>query len=126
MPGPAGPRSARWLDWAFPLLCGLLFTGLWLCYRYFWLDDAFITFRYARNLADGMGPVFNPGEAVEGYTSFLWMLISSAAFALADDARALALIKVSGLLIGWWILWRTWTFPVPAADSAQPVRNWPE
>jgi arabinofuranosyltransferase len=35
-------------------------------------DDAFITYRYARNLARGEGLVFNPGERVEGYTNFLW------------------------------------------------------
>lgn len=35
-------------------------------------DDAFITYRYARNLARGEGLVFNSGERVEGYTNFLW------------------------------------------------------
>jgi arabinofuranosyltransferase len=35
-------------------------------------DDAFITYRYARNLARGNGLVFNEGEKVEGYTNFLW------------------------------------------------------
>lgn len=34
-------------------------------------EDAFISFRYARNLVDGHGLVFNPGERVEGYTNFL-------------------------------------------------------
>lgn len=38
-------------------------------------DDAFISFRYARNLAHGRGLVFNPGERVEGYTNFLWTLL---------------------------------------------------
>ncbi len=38
-------------------------------------DDAYITLRYARNLVAGFGPVWNPGEHVEGYTSFLWMLL---------------------------------------------------
>ncbi len=38
-------------------------------------DDAFITYRYSRNLARGEGLVFNPGERVEGYTNFLWTLI---------------------------------------------------
>jgi arabinofuranosyltransferase len=36
-------------------------------------DDAFISFRYARNLLAGLGPVFNPGEAVEGFSSPLWL-----------------------------------------------------
>ena len=35
-------------------------------------DDAFISFRYARNIADGLGPVFNPGERVEGASNPLW------------------------------------------------------
>lgn len=36
-------------------------------------DDAFIAYRYARNLAEGAGPVFNPGEYVEGFSSALWV-----------------------------------------------------
>ena len=39
------------------------------------LDDSFISFRYAENFAAGHGFVFNPGERVEGYTTFLWVLI---------------------------------------------------
>lgn len=38
-------------------------------------DDAFITYRYARNLARGEGLVLNPGEKVEGYTNFAWTVI---------------------------------------------------
>ena len=41
---------------------------------WFLCDDAFISFRYARNLMEGHGLVFNPGERVEGYTNFLWVL----------------------------------------------------
>jgi hypothetical protein len=37
------------------------------------IDDAFITFRYARNLAAGQGPVFNPGQRVLGTTTPLYM-----------------------------------------------------
>jgi len=44
--------------------------------QYFFVgDDAYISFRYARNLADGYGLVWNPGEAVEGYTNFLWVIL---------------------------------------------------
>ena len=42
------------------------------------IDDAFITFRYARNLADGNGLVFNLGERVEGVTSLSWTLLLAA------------------------------------------------
>ena len=36
-------------------------------------DDAFIPFRYANHVAAGFGPVWNPGERVEGYSSPLWL-----------------------------------------------------
>ena len=39
------------------------------------LDDAYISFRYAENLVAGYGLVFNPGEVVEGYTNFLWVML---------------------------------------------------
>src|SRR3990172_8780796 len=72
-------------------------------------DDAFITLRYSRNLADGQGPVWNAGERVEGYTAFLWMLLN-AGFARAGlnvVAGALALsflVLVASLLlvVGLW------------------------
>jgi arabinofuranosyltransferase len=38
-------------------------------------DDTFITLRYVKNILAGNGAVFNPGERVEGYTSFLWTFI---------------------------------------------------
>ena len=39
------------------------------------IDDAYITFRYARNLAEGLGLVYNPGEWVLGTTTPLWAAI---------------------------------------------------
>ena len=46
-------------------------------------DDAFISFRYARNLLEGQGLAFNPGERVEGYTNFLWVLELAAPWVVA-------------------------------------------
>lgn len=43
-------------------------------------DDAFITFRYARNLAAGNGFLYNPGEWVLGTTSPAFGLITSIFF----------------------------------------------
>jgi hypothetical protein len=44
--------------------------------RYFWLDDdMMISMRYARNLAEGNGLVWTPGERVEGYSNFLWTMV---------------------------------------------------
>jgi len=39
-------------------------------------EDSFISFRFAKNLAEGYGFVWNIGEPpVEGYTNFLWVII---------------------------------------------------
>jgi len=45
-------------------------------------EDAYITFRYARNLAHGFGLVFNPGERVLGFSSPLWTLWSTLGFSI--------------------------------------------
>jgi len=74
-------------------------------------EDAYITFRFARNLADGNGPVFNPGERVEGYSNPLWMAFIAIARVLggdmADASRmAGALFNTLSLLLVWFIPWR--------------------
>jgi hypothetical protein len=39
-------------------------------------EDSFISFRFAKNLAEGYGLVWNIGESlVEGYSNFLWVII---------------------------------------------------
>lgn len=58
----------------------LLFVFLFWDYA---IDDAFITFRYSENLANGHGLVFNPGDKpVEGYSNFLWLLFLSLLYKL--------------------------------------------
>jgi hypothetical protein len=91
----------------------VLFAWLWSDYRTYWLDDAFIAFRYSRHLAEGLGPVYNLGERVEGYTSFLWMLLASIPLRFAGESAALASIKAFGLLASLWVLYRVWSFPGP-------------
>lgn len=53
-------------------------------------DDAFISYRYARNLISGQGLVFNPGERVEGYTNLLYVLLMAPAAWLVGADRLLA------------------------------------
>jgi hypothetical protein len=45
-------------------------------------EDAYITFRFARNFANGFGLVFNPGERVFGFSSPLWTLWMAAGLKL--------------------------------------------
>ncbi len=86
---PAPPDTApltateRNAGWILPLLVAALVALAWV--NRFIQDDAFISFRYARNLADGLGLVWNPGEAVEGYTNFLWTILIAAGMRLGFD-----------------------------------------
>lgn len=62
-------------------------------------DDAYISFRYAENLADGKGLTFNPGEQpVEGYSNLLWILLCAAIYRLGLELPAAT--PVLGVIIG--------------------------
>jgi arabinofuranosyltransferase len=50
------------------------------------IDDAFISYRYASNFANGFGLVYNIGEYVEGYTNLLWTLLVAVGIYLGGDA----------------------------------------
>lgn len=57
------------------------------------IDDANIYFVYARNLANGHGFVYNVGsERVEGFTSFLWTIVSACAFKFSAHPELILLI----------------------------------
>lgn len=77
-----------------------LFVCVFVAHAMFWwngsLDDAFITFRYANNIANHHEIVFNHGEHVEGITNLGWALFLS----LFADGDLLFVSKVSGLLCG--------------------------
>lgn len=69
-------------------------------------DDAYITYRVARNLANGLGPVFNPGERVLTVTTPGYMLLLAASSLFSQDfvllglvLNGLALLAVGALLI---------------------------
>ena len=97
----------------------------------FQCDDAFISFRYARNFAQGHGLVFNPGyERVEGYTNFLWVLTLAGAswLGLPPESAASPLSILFSLGLAIWLLWfcernrpvgaSAWWLVVPAAFLA--------
>lgn len=72
---PRYPNNIRILITIALILLGL---GLSLGIAPYQLDDAYITYRYAANVIDGHGPVFNTGsEPVEGFSSPLWLLLLS-------------------------------------------------
>lgn len=62
-------------------------------------EDAFISFRYAENLIHGHGLVWNIGDPpVEGYTNFLWVMLSTLAMILGLPAPIS--MQVIGVLSG--------------------------
>lgn len=48
----------------------------------FLLDDVYISARFAENLINGHGLVYNIGERVEGYSNLSWVLLIAAGFKL--------------------------------------------
>ena len=83
-------------------------------------DDAYISFRYARNAALGQGLVYNPGEPVEGYTNFLWtVLFVPVEWAGVDPGPVAALAGMAftvALLHATWVLAdKRWLAPVLVA-----------
>jgi len=64
------------------------------------MDDTFIHLRYAAHLIAGDGLVYNAGERVEGYTSFLWVCMLGVGGALGLELLALAKILGTAFAIG--------------------------
>lgn len=70
-------------------------------------DDAFISLRYARNLLDGQGLVFNPGERVEGFTGLAWVFLVALAGLLGADLLEAARVLGAGFGVATlWLAWR--------------------
>jgi len=64
-------------------------------------DDAMVSMRYARNLAEGNGLIWNlDGQAVEGYSNFLWTLwMSFLHLVPISDGMTQLLIMASGAVL---------------------------
>ena len=63
------------------------------------LDDSWIHLQFARNLAEGNGFAFNPGETTAGSTAPLWTLTLAVLMLLPWDI--LCSVKVLGILLHW-------------------------
>ncbi len=68
-------------------------------------DDAYISFRYAKHLVQGHGLVYNVGQRVEGYSNFLWTMLSAIPMAFgAPDPLPFMHVVSLGLWIGSYLL----------------------
>lgn len=80
---------------ALVLIIALLIAAFWNYTQ----DDVFITYVYSRNLAEGVGFVFNPGETVQGTTTPLWTLLMAGVYRLTTE-----LLHAGNLLGGIFLL----------------------
>ncbi|MGF6881277.1 hypothetical protein ABIA39_001157 [Nocardia sp. GAS34] len=131
----AGPREGlrQWRlrpSWpAMAAIVGGVLALAWRAAQYGnWLvDDAGITFAYARSVADGFGPVLQPGAApVEGFSDPTWLAVlvvgkwcglfdSGSLFGVPDLVlypKAIALLCCAGILVTCYV-------------AARRVSRWP-
>src|SRR5690606_37237899 len=73
------------------------------------IDDAYIAFRFAENLATEQGLRFNVGGTlVEGFTSPAWVVMSALGIMAGLDPMVVA--KVAGLMSGIALIVLSWRF----------------
>jgi len=108
-----GTRAAKTLT-LIPIYLGVVIFLL-SCYHAigFTWDDPFISFRYARNFAEGYGLVYNTGERVEGYSNFLYVLICALAYISGIGHHELGLLyfaKIFGLACAFGSIILVWKY----------------
>lgn len=95
--------------------------------RVFWLhDDMMISMRYAQNLANGDGLVFNPeGERVEGYSNGGWVLVMTAVHLLPLPSTLTSLVilalNVALAVVVLWLAVQLMQRLVPQVGMAVPA-----
>lgn len=105
-------------------LAGFVLCVAWFLWQgsIYWeavIDDAYISFRFADNLARGFGLRFNGGgPRVEGYSNFTWVLLCAGALRAGWDVLLFA--KLAGLACAvatMWVAWR-WCAAMRGRDDA--------
>ncbi|NVM17166.1 MAG: hypothetical protein HWN80_05575 [Candidatus Lokiarchaeota archaeon] len=81
----------------FQITAHLILLSFQLMFWNFIIDDAFISFRYAKNLFFNQQLVFNVNETpVEGFSNFLWVLWMTISFPL--NIEIILFSKISGMI----------------------------
>ncbi len=95
-PSSPSPRTTT-LNFTFFATAAAIAFAVFRAIRHRWVtDDAYISFRYAENLVQGRGFVYNAGERVEGYSNLLWTLWCALGLRLGVPAEIWA--EASGIL----------------------------
>jgi len=81
----------------YRIIAHIVMLGFQICFWNFTIDDAFISFRYAKNFIENGQIVFNVNKTpVEGYSNFLWVIWLSLGFLMNLDPIVFS--KVSGII----------------------------
>ncbi len=103
------------------MLCGALSILGFVLMRHFYHDDAYISLRYAMHWVNGAGPVWNPGEFVEGYSNFLFVflltLLGSIGLDLVVASQALGLVSYIAIFV-------LVSFYLNSRDALTPSSHW--
>lgn len=94
---PASAGTTLSVECAAPVALALAAFLARLSVGPYTIDDAYITFRYSRNLAEGLGFVYNAGERVLGTTTPLWSLLLAGSYGLGLDDLPRVSLVLSGL-----------------------------
>lgn len=116
------PRADR--SWVIVFVAVLVVGLLWAAVARVAWEDYYITYRASKNLAEGHGLVFTPGERVHSFTSPLGVLLPALSYVLtgrsSDDAalwvfRVMSFSALAGAAC--WV-WQT-------VRSLRPAQPWP-
>lgn len=90
----------------------IIFSSIQIYYfSQFFVDDSYISYRYAKNLASGKGLVFNEGERVEGFTNFSFtILISIAEILKINPLHFARIISIISLILIYFFLYKFSSF----------------
>jgi len=117
-------KSPAWFHLLLTVLVAgtLVFAAIEMVENAFIQDDAFIAFRYARNLAEGRGVVYNPGEYVEGYTDPLWVALMAGSLLLGISPiwASSMLGYLSSLVATALVFWFVWCFYTRTSEERHP------
>lgn len=91
------PKKAHWPPFYIYLQTACIALAAWYFTHGRYQDDAYISLKYAVNLLAGNGLTWNPGEVVEGYSNFLFLILTAAHGWLGMDlVRATNLLNFIG------------------------------
>jgi hypothetical protein len=98
-------RRERWIDIGRVIALMLVAAAIGAVMLDFRLDDSFITYRYARNIAQGVGFVYNAGEPVLSVTNPLYTVLLAIGGLFTPNLPLLGnVLGAAAIGLGGWVM----------------------